>query len=46
LARERATIPAVINAWIVCRGTWRFMDGNGRWAAQRGQLRVAGHRAE
>jgi len=22
-----------------------IMDGNGRWAAQRGQLRVAGHRA-
>ena len=21
-----------------------IMDGNGRWAAQRGQLRVAGHR--
>ena len=22
-----------------------IMDGNGRWAARRGQLRVAGHRA-
>src|SRR5687767_15755076 len=42
--REEALLAAI--AWDrLPRHIAIIMDGNGRWAAQRGQPRIAGHRA-
>ena len=42
--REESLLAAV--AWDrLPRHVAIIMDGNGRWAAQRGQPRIAGHRA-
>ena len=43
-AREEALLAAI--SWDrLPRHVAIIMDGNGRWAAQRGQPRIAGHRA-
>src|SRR5438046_9282708 len=40
-----ATLLAAVNWDRLPRHVAIIMDGNGRWAAQRGQPRIAGHRA-
>ena len=43
-SREEALLAAI--AWDrLPRHVAIIMDGNGRWAAQRGQPRIAGHKA-